>query len=364
MNDHDDPLLDALSQALAPLPAEPSEAEIAALRRAVARRFAGARVRPWWQRRAVMLLAAAALCTGTAAAVAGGAVPVPVRILARAVGLPVQSPALVETRAAVGRLRAKLAARDREGVARALEDLRSRLDALNERDRRALGEDTVTLFLEAEAFVTLPAPKVAPPAPRRVAERPREAARSEEDDVELDDPVQPQPLVCTPLEDEDDEETAEPETHDEPLADGDDVRAERDRERAEREAERAEREAEKAQREVEHTVQRTMERVQRKVERAQREAEREAKKAQREAEKAQREAEKAQRNAEHEAEKAQRNAEHEAERGQREAEKAQRDAMDRARNRVHEQTERCEDAEKRTPAVPPPPEADDDDDDD
>ena len=102
---NDDPrLLAALAEAIAPPPAEPSAADIAALRRAVARRFLPPR--PWWRRRATMLLAAAALCTGTAAAVAGGGVPAPVRTIARAAGLPVDSTALVETRAAARRVRA------------------------------------------------------------------------------------------------------------------------------------------------------------------------------------------------------------------------------------------------------------------
>jgi hypothetical protein len=327
MND-DDRLLDALSEALTPRPREPSDAEIAALRRAVVRRFAAPRGRPWWQPRAVTLLAAAALCTGTAAAIAGGAVPAPVRILARAVGLPVESPVLVETRAAVGRLRAKLDARDREGVAWALEDLRRRIDALNERDRRMLGEDTATLFLEAEAFATLP--KVAPPAPRRSAEQSAEAARSEDDQGDLDDPERPPPALFTAPEDDDDEEAAESKVPDEPLADeDDDVRAEHETERAER------------------AVQDTVERAEHEAERSEREAEHEAERSEREAE--------------HEAEREARRGQREAERAQREAEKAAREAVDRAHAKVHEQTERCEDADERERAVPPPTEPDDDD---
>jgi hypothetical protein len=216
MND-DDRLLDALSAALAPPPAEPSDEEIAALRYAVVRCFAPPRVRPWWQPRgfggrapiadrAVTLLAAAALCTATAVAVAGSPVPAPVRTLARAVGLPVDSAALADTRAAVGRLRAKLEAQDREGTARALEDLRSRIDALSERDRRALGEETAALFLKAEAFAAPPAPKAAPPVPRQSTARHAAASRAEGDEVDLEDRDHPPPSICVLLEDEAEDE--------------------------------------------------------------------------------------------------------------------------------------------------------------
>ena len=67
MND-DARLLEALSQALAPSPAEPSEAQYRALRRAVDRHLGAPRRRPFWGRRPLMLLAAAALGTGMTAA--------------------------------------------------------------------------------------------------------------------------------------------------------------------------------------------------------------------------------------------------------------------------------------------------------
>ena len=358
MND-DDRLLEALSQALAPPPAEPSDEEIAALRRAVTRRFRARQVRPWWRPRAVTLLAAAALCTATAAAVAGSPVSGPVRTLARAVGLPVESAALADTRAAVKRLRTKLEARDREGVTWALEDVRSRIDALTERDRRALGEETATLFLEAEAFVKPPAPKPAPkPAPRRIAAPPAAAPPAECREVDLEDPESPPPplpmgaspayscsgLICVVLrpEDEDKDEPEAPHAlpgEAQPDTDEDDDEADRERERAEREAERAE-----------HQAEREAERAANEAERAEQErarAEQERERAERERERAQHEAERAQ----HEAERAQ----HEAERAQQESERAAR----QSRDKVHEKDETCEDTARR----PPPPEPEDDDDD-
>ncbi|MBV9254949.1 MAG: hypothetical protein JO054_12010, partial [Actinobacteria bacterium] len=106
-------LLDTLAAALAPAPVEPSASELFSLRMAVAshhalvdgapaRRAAATRV-PFWRRPwALASLATGMALAGTGAAMATGAAPVPdpVRAVAHAIGLPVDSPQVVQVQRA------------------------------------------------------------------------------------------------------------------------------------------------------------------------------------------------------------------------------------------------------------------------
>jgi hypothetical protein len=110
--DDGDRVLEALHAALAPPPAEPSEAEREALRGAVRRRFGpprSARKRGFFRRPTTLLAAAAVLfTTGTAVAVgAGSGLSVKLRTFAHAIGLPVAS-------AEVDRAPSELPAKDKE----------------------------------------------------------------------------------------------------------------------------------------------------------------------------------------------------------------------------------------------------------
>jgi hypothetical protein len=109
----DDELLDILAASFGPPPeAEPSWAEISHLHRIIDTAAQGHSRRaasPLWRIRRPITAAAAGLVllggASAAAAVAGAVMPQPVRVAARAVGLPVESPQLADARAAVGRLR-------------------------------------------------------------------------------------------------------------------------------------------------------------------------------------------------------------------------------------------------------------------
>jgi hypothetical protein len=177
----DDRLLESLGKALAPPPAEPSEVEIEGLRRAVGEGFVQSqsqlqlqlqlqKARPargfgaWWGRnrrqlggrRAVFaLVAAMALTTtGTAVAVGAGArITAPLRRVARAVGLPVASPAMARTKEAMGRLRAALFARNEGDVRQGAEELRSRAEELDQAERAAVLAEKEALLAEADRFL-------------------------------------------------------------------------------------------------------------------------------------------------------------------------------------------------------------------
>jgi len=99
MTRDDQPLLEKLGLALTPAEASPSPEEVAALHRAVARRFGGSR-RAFW-RRPIFALAAASLTLACIAVVVAfcTALPTSDRAIAEAVGLPVQAPAPTEASA-------------------------------------------------------------------------------------------------------------------------------------------------------------------------------------------------------------------------------------------------------------------------
>jgi hypothetical protein len=143
----DDELLDLLAQALSPAPAEPSLAELTALQNAVRYPLSSRgqwRSRWHWRfdRRAIAALVGAGFLatSGTAFAVERD-VPPPVRTVAHAIGLPVDSPQQHDARSAAGRLRHALDQPDDDFVRQAATILRSRLDDLPNADRRHVGGD-------------------------------------------------------------------------------------------------------------------------------------------------------------------------------------------------------------------------------
>jgi hypothetical protein len=200
---NDDDLLIALEQALAPPSASdkadesgregPSDAEVAALRQAVAKRFekteSGRRtpVAPsgrarvvFWRRPAFALVAALVLTTtGTAVAVgAATGVPAPLRRIARAVGLPVESPAMVRAKAAVSQLRRALFERDAAGVRGGATELRARAAELEGNEVGTLGAEKDALLREADRFLEA----VAKERSKRKVTRPKRTRGAEGDD--------------------------------------------------------------------------------------------------------------------------------------------------------------------------------------
>ncbi len=155
MPTEDEDLLRRLENAFRPPEVEPSEAEIAALHRAVAESAATPAVRRVWPRRVVAAVAAAAVLI---VIVSGVPVPRPVRAAAHAIGLPVDSVKVADAKSAVKELQRALDDGDQEGAARALARLRQRLDALGESDRRRLARQADPLIQRAGATPGSPAP--------------------------------------------------------------------------------------------------------------------------------------------------------------------------------------------------------------
>jgi hypothetical protein len=193
MTTRDDELLDVLAASLAPAPdAEPSWAEISHLHRIIDTAADGRRHHgraPLWRLRPITAAAAGLVLLGgaSAAAAASGAVmPQPVRVAARAVGLPVDSPQLADARAALGHLRDALAdtPRNVNDIRADAQDVRDRLGRLSADDRLDVEDEAAFLLAEADAALAPPPsqvgsspasasppadPPAAPPAPTPVA---------------------------------------------------------------------------------------------------------------------------------------------------------------------------------------------------
>lgn len=167
MASEDEDLLRRLEHALRPEEVEPSEAEIAALHRAVAEDATTPAVRRVWPRRALAGVAAAAVLT---VIVSGAPMPRPVRAAAHALGLPVDSVKVADAKSAVNELQRALDDGDEERAARASARLRQRLEALGEGDRQRIGRRSDPLLQRAGALRgSQPAPEGPPPgapAPR------------------------------------------------------------------------------------------------------------------------------------------------------------------------------------------------------
>ena len=162
----DDDLLERLEEALRPPDAVPSDAEIAALHRAVAEGGTAPVVRRVWPRRALAGIAAAAVLLFI---VSGAALPRPLRTVAHALRLPVDSVEVADAKSAEKELRAALDENDPERVARASARLQRRLEALEQADRERLGR-RVSPYLERARTGQAPSPGTPvppgrPPAP-------------------------------------------------------------------------------------------------------------------------------------------------------------------------------------------------------
>jgi hypothetical protein len=81
-----------------------------------------------------------------AALTSGATLPRPLRAVAHALHLPVDSPAVADARAARDGLREALRCGDRPEVQQAATNLRDKLDALDEADRRTLDDDAARLL--------------------------------------------------------------------------------------------------------------------------------------------------------------------------------------------------------------------------
>lgn len=158
----DDPaLFEDLRQALStPTPPIDDAPSLAALHRAVDSRtdWPTARQRSWWYVRP--RIAASALASGmilggsgVAFAVSGAPLPAPVRTVAHAVGLPVDSNAVAAARSDTAALRSALNRDDTTSVASDAQRLRSRLGNLSADDHQDLGTEPEHLLSRADDLI-------------------------------------------------------------------------------------------------------------------------------------------------------------------------------------------------------------------
>ena len=146
-------LLELLTTALAPVSDQPSAADIVLLHRAIDARTTLPR-KPLRVRRRWVLPAVAAFSvlgvSGTAIATTGSSLPRMARSLANGVGLPVDSPQLLDARSRRDTLRAALAHHDNTAIAVESAKLRDALRHLDTDERNQVGNDTDQLLQQAD----------------------------------------------------------------------------------------------------------------------------------------------------------------------------------------------------------------------
>jgi hypothetical protein len=191
-----DRLLEELREVLAPADAEPSAAELSALRRAVAAQFPPSVAQPrhrsfWrsWRPLRVLAVAAVLTFTGTAVAVSTG-MPLPiVRSLARAVGLPVDSPALAGAKSAMRTLRGAIADHDAKAVQSAALDLRERRGMLDPGDQSLIASEVETLLQQSDQFLAAEAAQAKKQAAHKHAPSGAAGPTADDDDEHVDDDI-------------------------------------------------------------------------------------------------------------------------------------------------------------------------------
>jgi hypothetical protein len=157
----DDELLEQLGAAFACDPLEGTPPSLHALNRALVARVQrldsspprrSPRTNPSRRRWAIPALSAAAVLggSGVALAASGTPLPEPVRRVAYASGLPVDSPDLAAARDARRELRRELSAGDRAAIVRAAAQLRARLHALNPDEHGGIENQTADLLRKAD----------------------------------------------------------------------------------------------------------------------------------------------------------------------------------------------------------------------
>jgi len=172
----DDELLDVLAASLAPAPeAEPTWAEVSQLHRVVDSGWSGRHAprTPLWRIRRPLTAAVAGFVVlgsaSAAAALSGAVMPEPVRVAARAVGLPVESPELAGARAAVAGLREALGhnPRDLAVIRVRAQDVRDRLTRLSADDRSHLEDEADFLLADADNALAPPTAPLGSPPPQQ-----------------------------------------------------------------------------------------------------------------------------------------------------------------------------------------------------
>ncbi len=168
MTDADDGrLYELLTRALEVPNTVPPASGLNSLHRAVAQRaealrereLSATRPRLAWLRRPIPALAGLLVLTsvGTAGAIATGTtLPRPVREVAHAIGLPVDSPALAEARTTLGRLLDAIERRDLPAVQSLAPELEAALDGMSGEDRSKISDNAEEALDRARALLGEP----------------------------------------------------------------------------------------------------------------------------------------------------------------------------------------------------------------
>lgn len=161
--DSDAETWEELAAALAPARAVPSPDEIVTLRQLVADRGSGwTTALPEGSRRtrrsSQLVLSAAAVLVVVLAVAASTwhGLPRPVRVVASAAGLPVESPQLGDARHSLRALKEALSRSDRSAVISDAADLRRRMASLDLDDRRQLSAEAAAALAAADTIVQAP----------------------------------------------------------------------------------------------------------------------------------------------------------------------------------------------------------------
>lgn len=155
MRPSDDALIALLREALENDHSAPSPESVAQLRGAVTDRFAGgtAIVRRGRARLAAATSVFLVVSGSMAGAVASGAtLPASLRVLARDVGLPVDSVGLARAKADAGRLRQALASKDAAVIPRDVSALKTSFSGLDPSDRRSIDTEVDSLIDQAGSY--------------------------------------------------------------------------------------------------------------------------------------------------------------------------------------------------------------------
>lgn len=153
MTDHDQELLGRLGAALAPPAAEPSMAELMRLRSALSTPALtpSRRLRTWVAAGLAITLVSG---TGTAFALSGANLPGPLRSVANAVGLPVDSEQMAAAKSAIAALRHALDGGDVTSVRTAAADLLEALSRLSDSERQAVAAEAGALLIRADQLLS------------------------------------------------------------------------------------------------------------------------------------------------------------------------------------------------------------------
>ena len=152
----DDELFEELRRRIVPPPIEPPAESVAALHAAVATKFAPKTRRSWWRRKLAVGTAVFGLVAGAPAAafaISGAPLPDPLRTAMHAIGIPVDSVPVANTKTAEADLQHALTAGNASALTTGMARLQECLSDLNGADRARLSRHADSLLQSAASEI-------------------------------------------------------------------------------------------------------------------------------------------------------------------------------------------------------------------